>query len=500
VDAYRLRLQRVTQSEIRDAKIHVDRYIAELESRRSADQVFFHADLDAFYCSVEALDDPSLIGTAFAVGGSIRHGVLATSSYEARKFGVRAGMAVFIALKLCPTIRIVECHFDRYTYFSKIVKGIFEKYDPHFVSLGLDEATLNLTDYLSHSDMTAGQVAEEIRQSVAAQTGLTISVGIAPTPQMAKIAGNVNKPNGYFEIGRAREEIIAFLNPLPVRKVPGIGGVREQILKSLGFETIGDIMSRREHVWYLFSPKFREFIFPAALGVNVESGTETDQQSISKERTFDPTDSLAELSDMVTHLSQSIAKELARRQLSCRNIGIKLKRADFQNFSRSVTFEQSTANASEIATAAIKLLVEHHRANKAQVRLIGVRVANLVSAEGHSKQKRIGDCFLKMNQEFRPGVPAEPRDAPMQEWLGKGEDNETTEERRTGLEQWLVKGEEAEMITGNLNKKRKGQRTIEDWAIHVDNLPASPPRARKLQRGITYFFQPIPSTRGIGQD
>jgi DNA polymerase kappa len=387
-------------------------------------------------------------------------------------------MAVFIALKLCPGLRIVDHHFDRYRHFSQIVKAIFAKYDPNYTSFGLDEASMDVTEFLKYDPGSAEEIAAQIQREVTEATRLTISIGIAPNSRLAKIAADINKPNGCYVLPGKKEDVLKFMSQLPLRKIPGVGGVRERILQELGFHIGQDIIDRREIVWHLFSEKFREFIFSAVLGVSIETFSESDQpQSISKEETFDETDSTAELSDRVVRMSECISRELNKKQLVCRNVGIKMKFANFRIASRSTSFDDATSNADEIANVALKLLIEHQKTNKMKMRLIGVRASTLRSFSRSGVQRRLGEC-----------VSARPRTA-----LASEVPDPPEKPKPRGIEQWVARGTDADEVIAAAARGGATQRDIGEWAVPCPPSPPTKEKEKKQQprsKPISAFFAP----------
>ena len=382
------KLNSASKLELDFARLKADAYLTSLESRRNFSNVFLHADLDAFFASVEALIDPSLKGIPFAVGGSIKHGVISTSSYEARAFGVRSGMAIFIALNLCPQLKIVECHFDAYIEASNKVKSVFARYDPDFVSFGLDEATLNISQLIADGrDMK--EIALEIQQSVYKETNLTISIGIATTSQLAKMASDINKPNGICIMPFESQALRDFLAPLKIRKIPGIGGVTERKIQALGVETIGDIIAKRAEICHVFSDLFIRFLFSSAIGcTNLDKSIPEKQQSFSKETTFDATNDLSKLFEIIENLALKIAKKLQKHNITTKTITVKFKDSQFQKFDRSITLDHQTSKTSEILNAAIASLMYEHRHQHKSLRLMGVKVSNLLYP-GEKRQESI---------------------------------------------------------------------------------------------------------------
>ena len=231
--------------------------------------------------------------------------MISTANYEARKYGVRSAMPGFIALKLCPELVFVPNDFAKYRAASEQTRHIFRRYDADFEAGSLDEAYLNITDYVHQHTLTPGTVAEELRRAVQEETQLTCSVGIAPNCMLAKIASDMNKPNGQYEIPPDATEIEAFLQTLPVRKVSGVGRVSEQTLAALGVEFCADLLEKRGWIAALFSESSLEFFLRVGIGIGrtqhhepVAPG-EIGRKGMSCERTFRATHSKPDLLNKV---------------------------------------------------------------------------------------------------------------------------------------------------------------------------------------------------------
>lgn len=207
----------------------IDRRIAELEHNVDLSQTIVTVDVDAFYASVEELDRPELKHVPMGVG----MGVLTTANYNARKFGVRSAMPVYIAKKLCPDLVTVPLNFEKYIKKAEEIRAILAKVDPEYRAGSLDEAHLNATQWLAAHELGREEAIADLRAEVLAKTGLSISAGIAANGRLSKIGSNINKPNGQFCLENDRRAILAFMTALPVRKVNGIGKVLERQLDAL---------------------------------------------------------------------------------------------------------------------------------------------------------------------------------------------------------------------------------------------------------------------------
>eukprot|EP01028_Stygiella_incarcerata_P010894 TRINITY_DN590_c0_g2_i5.p1 TRINITY_DN590_c0_g2~~TRINITY_DN590_c0_g2_i5.p1 ORF type:complete len:451 (-),score=107.75 TRINITY_DN590_c0_g2_i5:1794-3146(-) len=241
-----------------------------LESEMDRSRTWIHVDMDAFYASVEELDDPSLRGIPMAVGGN---SMLSTSNYQARKFGVRSGMPGFLGKKLCPQLKIVRPNVKRYKEINVQMREIFREYDPEHEAMSLDEAALDVTETICERNekdgstyWTGDQIASEIRERIQTTTGLTASCGVACNRMLAKICSDMNKPNGTFVLARDETSIREFMWNLPLRKVPGIGKVSEKLLNGLGIVSGLDLWNMRHDVFHLFSERSFRYFMRICLG------------------------------------------------------------------------------------------------------------------------------------------------------------------------------------------------------------------------------------------
>jgi DNA polymerase kappa len=256
-------------------------------------------------------DDPSLAGKPVAVGDLK---MISTANYEARKYFVRSAMPGFIGQKLCPSLVFVKPNFDKYRIVADQTREIFREFDPLFEAMSMDEAYLDVTQFLaSHPEMTADQVASQIRGRIFEATKLTASAGVACNAPLAKMCSEVNKPNGQFVLPSDKDQILAFVAALPIRKVSGIGRVGEKYLKAFSIDTCADILAKADTVLKLFS--HWEFFINIALGIgrNVHEASE-GRKSFSCDRTFEhpltkEADLLARLSDIAASLADDCADE-----------------------------------------------------------------------------------------------------------------------------------------------------------------------------------------------
>ncbi|CAG8646438.1 6061_t:CDS:2, partial [Cetraspora pellucida] len=248
----------------------VNNLVQAMERKRDLSRIIVHIDMDAYYAAVEERDNPSLRGKPMAVGSN---SMLSTSNYEARRYGVRSAMPGFIARKLCPELIIVPCNFDKYHAVAKQIREIFARYDPNYTPMSLDEAYLDITEYLKTTDKTPDEAVEQIRKEIYEETKLTASAGIAANMLLSKICSDFNKPNGQYRLPNNINDIMRFIRPLPVRKIPGIGRVTERILKELDISTCGAMLDTklRELVDHLAADLAKEYLHGKTIALTFKS-------------------------------------------------------------------------------------------------------------------------------------------------------------------------------------------------------------------------------------
>ncbi|MXY47188.1 MAG: DNA polymerase IV [Chloroflexi bacterium] len=341
-----------------------------------------HADFDAFYASVEQLDKPHLRGKPVVVGGSAEgRGVVASASYEAREFGVRSAMPMRTAQRLCPQAVRVGARFERYREISRDVMSIFRDLTPLVEPLSLDEAYLDVTVVVEDDNQPA-KIAAALKRRVKDELGLTISVGVATTKSVAKIASDMDKPDGLTVVAPGEER--AFLAPLPIRDLWGVGPKTAERLIAAGIETIADIAECDADWLQENFGKHGEQMQRLALGIDdsvVVVSRET--KSVSAETTFaqdigDP-DALQEVVD---RLSQRVAQQLRRKQLQGRTVKLKLRLSDFTTFTRQRTLPYSVQSAADLSQPAGELLRAELYGGR-RFRLIGVGVSGFEQSEAH---------------------------------------------------------------------------------------------------------------------
>jgi DNA polymerase kappa len=328
------------------------------------------------------LDNPSLRDLPVAVGSM---SMISTANYAARRYGVRSAMPGFIALKLCPQVVFVSHNFQRYEAVAALTRQVFAKYDPDFESWSMDEASLDLTDYLTaHPEITAEMAVDALRREIFDVTGLTASAGIACNPMLAKICSDRNKPNGQFALASDLESIRAFIHALPVRKVPGVGRVCEKMLLAFGMDTCDAIVSNAGVVLKVFTPAIAHFLLRAACGCSSHTEHEESEpgigrKSISCDRTFSPLSELSELTAKLEQLSASLAADCESQALQAKNVTIKIKFSSFEVRSRCITLDRFIASKDEILKVGVQLLKGFsepvNSSSFSPIRLLGLRLA-----------------------------------------------------------------------------------------------------------------------------
>lgn len=346
-----------------------------------------HADFDAFYASVEQLDDPELRDKPVVVGGSPEgRGVVASASYEARKFGVRSAMPMRTAFRLCPDAVRVGSNFDRYRDVSRKVMAIFHDITSLVEPLSLDEAYLDVTQSVTDS-LSSQSIAAALKKRVKAELGLTISVGVACTKSVAKIASDMDKPDGLTVVAPGQEQ--AFLHPLAVGKLWGVGPKTAERLNREGIETIGDLAQRTEEWMRQRFGSNGAHMRRLALGQdNSEVSIQRDTKSVSAETTFaQDTGEEEALLETVSRLSQRVAHSLERKDLQGRTVKLKLRLSDFTTFTRQKTVPLPVQSSDDLANAAGDLLRAELQPGRT-FRLVGVGVSGFEADEPTSDEPR----------------------------------------------------------------------------------------------------------------
>lgn len=342
-------------------------------------RTILHADLDAFYASVEQLDDSGLRGRPVVVGGAPEsRGVVAAASYEARSFGIRSAMPMVTALRLCPDAVRVSPRFARYAELSREVMAIFRAVTPLVEPLSLDEAFLDVSaaDAPEIEALAAG-----IKRSVKEATGLTVSIGGGGNKTVAKIASDLGKPDGLVIVPRGDEA--AFLAPMSIRALWGIGPKTEAGLVRAGIRTIADLAARDESELTRLLGSRGAFLRAMALGID-ERPVETsyERKSVGAETTFarDLPDG-PELREALDHIAAETAQRLQGTGAMAHTVALKLRFSNFRTITRQASVKTATDDLVEITAIAIRLLEDVLRAHEAvRFRLLGVQCSRLIAA------------------------------------------------------------------------------------------------------------------------
>lgn len=334
-----------------------------------------HIDMDAFYASVELRERPELRHLPVVIASHHPRAVVAAASYPAREYGLRSAMSMGQARKLCPQVIVIEPDFAKYRQVSAQIHQIFQQYTALIEPLSLDEAFLDVTENLQQIP-SATEVAVRIREDIVQVTGLTASAGVAPNKFLAKIASDWHKPNGICVIKPS--QVQRFIQNLPLKKIPGVGKVTQEKLKSLNLDTLGDLQQMDEAILIQHFGKYGRRLFLYAQGIDERPvEVERERQQISKETTFDDDLHLNQCRPYWEPLLGQVWQSLQKKQLSARGVTVKLKLKNFQVMQHSKSFKQVLRSPQELAQALDLLLDDLHIAPQMQFRLIGVGVYQL---------------------------------------------------------------------------------------------------------------------------
>ena len=337
-----------------------------------------HVDMDAFYASVAELDNPELKGKAIAVGGSEERGVVSAASYEARKFGVKSAMSSFLAKQKCPHLIFVKSDFERYKELSVKIRAVFYEYTDLVEPLSLDEAYLDVTEN-KKGNPSANDIAREIRARIYKETGLRASAGISINKFIAKVASDINKPNGQKTINP--EEVLLFLEELSINKFYGVGKVTAAKMNNLGIFNGLDLKNKPlEELTKLFG-KSGTYYYNIVRGIHHSTVKPNRiRKSIAAERTF--SENISSEVFMLERLHK-IAEELERRMIASetkgKTITLKIKYSDFTQQTRSKTVQNFIQKKDEIMQIVKELLYQEKFKNS--VRLLGISFSNLDTAK-----------------------------------------------------------------------------------------------------------------------
>lgn len=350
--------------------------------------MIIHIDMDAFFASVEVREHPELEGLPVVVGGpSATRGVVAAANYVARRYGIHSAMPMSQATALCPTLKIMSVNMPLYVSVSRQIHEIFNRYTPDIEPLSLDEAFLDVSGSLRLFG-SAAEIARRIKQDVRQELKLVASAGVAPNKFVAKIASDIDKPDGFVVVEEA--QVQAFLDPLPIKRIWGVGKKTEQKLLNYGISTIEDIRRQTprwmqdrfgkngEQIYQLAHGRDRRRVVPDSRAKSISSET-TFVEDISDRNT---------LSGWLINLTEQVAARLREKELTARTVNIKIRFQDFNTVIRSKSLGESTAQTQKIWQAVKALYDQTLPAGAVEVRLLGVGVSGF---EEENQQQ--GDLF-----------------------------------------------------------------------------------------------------------
>ena len=348
--------------------------------------------MDAFYASVEQLDNPELRNKPVAVGGSSQRGVVSAASYEARKFGVRSAMSSVIAKRNCPDLIFVKPRFDRYKEISQQIREVFHEYTDLVEPLSLDEAYLDVTENKKGLP-SATLIAKQIRNRIKEKTGLNASAGISINKFVAKVASDINKPNGQKTV--PPEEVLEFLENLDIRKFYGVGKVTAEKMYRLGIFSGKDLKLKTEEYLSEHFGKSGSHFFNVVRGVHLsEVKPHRTRKSLGAERTFSENiSSEIYMLERLENIAEEIERRLSKSQVAGKTITLKIKYSDFTQQTRSKTVSYYIASKELILEIAKELLYQDKMKNS--VRLLGISLSNLNTEKGDSEEKKEISVQLK---------------------------------------------------------------------------------------------------------
>lgn len=344
----------------------------------NVERKIIHVDMDAFYASVEQMDNPELRGKALAVGGNENRGVVAAASYEARKFGVRSALSSVLAKKYCPDLIFVKPRFERYKEISQQIRAIFYDYTDLVEPLSLDEAYLDVT-YNKKNNPSASLIAKEIRDRIFTEVGLPASAGISCNKFIAKIASDFNKPNGQKTV--PPEEVESFVEVLPIRKFHGVGKVTTEKMFSLGIFTGLDLKNKSIEFLEKNFGNSAQYYHDVARGIHHSTVKSSSiAKSVAAEHTFDENlSSEVFMADKLAEIALQVEKRIQKHNVAGKTVTLKIKYSDFTTQTRSKTLPYYISDAAVLLETAKNLLYQD--VLKDSVRLLGISLTNLNTNE-----------------------------------------------------------------------------------------------------------------------
>ncbi len=331
-----------------------------------------HIDMDAFFAAVEEQRHPELRGKPVVIGGSgdpTKRGVVSTASYEARKYGIHSALPLRTAYNLCPEAVFLPVDYDEYSRVSEIIKTVLKEISPIMEDVGIDEAFLDM----SAIDKPPDEIAQEIKKRIKEETGLTCSIGVASNKLLAKIASDMQKPDGLTII--EEKDIEGRIWLLPVRKLWGVGPKTEASLKNIGINTIGELaLMPVDRLVETYGQSYGHYLHEASRGID-ESPlvTHWEPKSISRETTFQTdTNNWQTIAKTIAELAEEVADDIKQKGYKGRTVTLKVRFSDFKTYTRAKTLNEPTDSIEDIRKAAFGCLKRIEL--KMKVRLIGVRI------------------------------------------------------------------------------------------------------------------------------
>ena len=382
-----------------------DSRIEFLKEQRRYDKIWLHLDMDMFFAAVEIRDNPSLKDIPMAVGNM---SMISTSNYIARKYGVRSAMPGFIAMKLCPQLKLVQHHYTKYKNESIKIMNILEEYDIFIESMGLDEAYLDLTDYCKNKKIYTKEgiieVANEIKKKIFEETKLTCSCGIACNKTLAKICSDYNKPNGLFYLDYEPNIIEEFISKLSIRKIPFIGSKTESKLNLLNIFTCKDLVERYIDLFYLNEESF-DFYMKNCYGIGrYEHSEYQEEKSISRSESFFMTGDKEILLKVLYNLNEKVIKDMEKSNvLNCKTLTVEIIGFSERKTSKCFTNKYGLPNKKSILDKSLELFNELLEREK-KVRMIRIKVSGLIRENENEKKKGLISLLDNLKNDYKDGI------------------------------------------------------------------------------------------------
>ena len=376
-----------------------------LKEQRRFDKIWMHVDMDMFFAAVEIKDNPSLANIPMAVGSMA---MISTSNYIARKYGVRSAMPGFIALKLCPQLKLIGGHFHRYKEESIKIMEILEEYDPFIESSGLDEAYIDLTDYCKNNKIYSKdeiiELVKDIKKRIFEKTQLTCSCGIACNKRLAKICSDYNKPDGLYFLDFEPKIIEEFVEKLSIRKIPFIGSKTETRLNLLKIYTCKDLVERQVDLFYLNEDSF-DFYMKNCFGIgSYEHSEYQEEKSISRSESFFMTGNKEQLFKTLDKLKEKIFKDMEKSHvLYCKTLTIEIIGLSERKVSKCFTSKYGLPNRNSIKNKSIELFTELLEREK-KARMIRIKISGLVKENENESKNGIITLLNNLKTDYKEGI------------------------------------------------------------------------------------------------